>query len=100
MQVMTHALFEPVIGTSFRLQLGATVVELELARADKLTAHPGCGGKMPQRQPFSLMFHGPRQFMLPQQVYILEHVTLGQLEIFLVPIGPDNVGQRYEAVFN
>jgi hypothetical protein len=97
---LTQALFEPLVGTSFRLRLGAKVLELELVQADKLTAYPGRGGKMPKRDPFSLVFRGAREFVLPQQIYTLEQETLGHLEIFLVPIGPDDVGQRYEAVFN
>lgn len=97
---LTQALFEPLIGTPFCLRIGAKVLELELVQADKLTAYPGRGGKMPKREPFSLVFRGPREIMLPQQIYALEQETLGRVEIFLVPIGPDDVGQRYEAVFN
>jgi hypothetical protein len=97
---LTQALFEPLIGTFFRLQAGARVLDLELVQADKLTAYAGRGGKMPKREPFSLVFRGPREFMLPQNLYALEQETLGHVEIFLVPIGPDDVGQRYEAVFN
>jgi hypothetical protein len=97
---LTQALFEPLIGTSFRLRVGEKVLELALVQAVKLTAYPGRDGKMPKRQPFSLVFRGPREFMLPQQIYALEQDTLGPVEIFLVPIGPDDIGQRYEAVFN
>lgn len=97
---LTQALFEPLIGTSFRLQAGAKVLELALIQADKLPVHAGRGGKMPKREPFSLVFRGPREFVLPQQMYALEQDTLGRVEIFLVPIGPDEVGQCYEAVFN
>jgi len=39
--------------------------------------------------------------MLPQATYTLEHTELGELDIFLVPVGPDGGGrQQYEAVFN
>jgi hypothetical protein len=36
---------------------------------------------------------------LPQRIYRVEHGELGAMEIFLVPIGPDEVAHRYEAVF-
>ena len=49
------------------------------------------------REPFSLVFHGDAQ--LPQQTHSLEHEKLGELDIFLVPLGPDAEGMRYEAVF-
>ena len=38
--------------------------------------------------------------LLDQDVTPLEHATLSTLEIFLVPIGPDSKGQRYQAIFN
>ena len=37
---------------------------------------------------------------MPQQIVPLEHAALGKLEIFLVPVGLDPEGYRYEAVFN
>ncbi len=51
------------------------------------------------RAPFSLVFRGPRAPLLPQRIYRLEHDAIGTFEIFLVPIGPDQEGMRYEAVF-
>ena len=35
----------------------------------------------------------------PQRIYRLRHDRLGAFEVFLVPIGPDAVGMRFEAVF-
>jgi hypothetical protein len=35
-----------------------------------------------------------------QQIYQVEHPTLGSFELFLVPVGPDEQGMCYEAVFN
>ena len=51
------------------------------------------------RQAFSLIFRGPLEPALPQQIWPMEHDILGKLDIFLVPIGPDKKGMRYEAVF-
>lgn len=51
------------------------------------------------RAPFSLLFRGPPEPILPQAIYALEHATLGVSEIFLVPLAPDADGTRYEAVF-
>jgi hypothetical protein len=50
-------------------------------------------------RPFSLVFRGPLAPVAVQRIYPLEHATLGLFEIFLVPIGPDERGLRYEAVF-
>jgi uncharacterized protein DUF6916 len=98
---LTQAVFEPLIGKIFRLQASAEkVLEVALVQADKLPPYAGRGAKALKREPFSLVFRGPKEFVLPQQLYALEQETLGRVEIFLVPIGPDEIGQRYEAVFN
>jgi hypothetical protein len=98
---LTHATFEPLVGKRFRLHIGAEkTVEVELIQALELPMHPARDGQAPARQPFSLVFRGPRDFVLPQRIYAIGQETLGPVEIFLVPIGPDEMGQRYEAVFN
>ncbi len=51
------------------------------------------------RVPFSIVFLGPREPILPQRIYPLTHAELGTREIFLVPISQDEDGTRYEAVF-
>ena len=60
------------------------------------TTHPRPVG---MREPFTLLFRGPRERVLLQGVYRLEHAELGPLDIFLVPIEPDANGPRYEAIF-
>lgn len=98
LQDLTAATFETLVGTKFRIALGdGGVLELVLSQVERHEAHPG-----PRTQPFSALFHSPAEAkrFLPQQTYLLEHETLGKLEIFLVPLGPDPQGMRYEAVFN
>lgn len=51
------------------------------------------------RKPFSLIFQGPVAVILPQRIYRIVHPTHGALDIFLVPIGPDKSGMRYQAIF-
>jgi hypothetical protein len=96
LQDLTPASFEEYLGTPFRVRAGQErsldLVLYEIARHEK---HPG-----PRKEPFSAFFRGPREVILPQAIYPLEHERLGALEIFLVPIGPDGQGMRYEAVFN
>jgi hypothetical protein len=45
-----------------------------------------------------LTFRGPREPLLRQRMYPLHHPSLGKLELFLVPIGPDASGQRYQTI--
>jgi hypothetical protein len=92
---MTLETFAPYLNQIFRLSLRAGDLDLELIRADALDGDAEGG-----REPFSLVFRGPGEPTLAQQIYPLDHEALGRFEIFLVPIGPDEQGRCYEAVFN
>jgi hypothetical protein len=79
----------------------STSLPMALIEVAPLPDHaPGKGASQPSRAPFSLVFRGPKEPVLPQRIYRFEHEHLGDLEIFIVPIGPDDEGMRYEAVFN
>lgn len=53
-----------------------------------------------EHQNFSLIFRGPLQPFLSQGIRLLRHPHFGMSEIFLVPVGKDQTGYIYEAVFN
>ncbi len=53
-----------------------------------------------RQEAFSLMFRGPLDRFMPQGIHQLRNEKLGELQIFLVPIGRDQGGYEYEAVFN
>jgi hypothetical protein len=53
-----------------------------------------------QLEQFSLIFTGIASPWLPQGLYKLVHPQSGAWELFLVPIGPDDRGMRYEAAFS
>ena len=90
--------FQNLVGEGFRLVVpGEAELELRLSEVTPLsaaTSPPGSG-----RAPFSLLFHGPLTPWVHQATHRLEHAGLGPLELFLVPLGPDAAGMRYEAVF-
>jgi hypothetical protein len=95
LETFTHATFAERVGESFRIHPeGAPPLELRLMEATELGG--GGGGR---RTPFSILFRGPMRPVLPQRIYRLEHEAMGSFELFLVPIGPDGEGMRYEAVF-
>ena len=52
------------------------------------------------RPPFSLIFLGKDPRVLPQRIYRLEHDGLGEVAVFLVPIGKNAEGVSYQATFN
>ena len=49
---------------------------------------------------FSLIFHGPSEQFLPQAIYNFRHSKIGEFEMFIVPVGRDQDGFQYQAVFN
>jgi hypothetical protein len=96
---LTHATWEQHVGSQFALHHGENAVEnVTLLEISKLstgrTARPGA------REPFAIVLRaGRREFYLPQCAYSVSHPAIGKMEIFLVPIGPDEVGMRFEAIF-
>ena len=67
-------------------------LELELAEVVDHRSAPG-------QEQFSALFRAPLNAPLVQGIYQLEHAQFGTFGIFLVPVGRDERGVRYEAVF-
>ena len=70
------------------------MIPLKLVQISSL----GNSGAM-RGEAYSLEFLGPRLPILPQRIYGLRNENMGELEIFLVPIGANQEGVRYEAIF-
>lgn len=85
------------MGEVFPLARGDGSIELTLLAADALGARGDGPGR---RAPFSLVFRGPPAPILAQQIHRLAHPAVGVLALFLVPIGRDAAGVRYESVFS
>jgi hypothetical protein len=89
----TVGTFSGHLGNSFRVHPDeSSTLDLELVSATELNEG--------SERPFSIVFCGPTDVPLPQRIYRMEHEQIGAFEIFLVPIGPDEVGLLYEAIFN
>ena len=88
--------FRPHEGSTFVLH-AAPEHRFELA----LTAVRALGaGGHGSREPFALDFRGPPGApVLAQQTYRLVHDELGELDVFLVPVGVTPEGADYEAIF-
>ncbi len=95
LDLLTIAAFAPCLGEVFQARADGLALDLTLIEVKALRSRTG-----QPREPFTLLFRGPLAPLLPQRIHSLHHDALGALEIFLVPIGPDETGQRYEAVFN
>lgn len=74
---------------------GGPDLPVELIEATALGEPARAGGRIP----FSIVFRGRPDVVLPQRIHRLEHHELGAFDLFLVPIGPDEAGMRFEAIF-
>lgn len=81
------------VNTKFHLLEFSPILEIVLTEITecKTTA---------RQEYFSLLFLGADEFPLPQQTYEMKHEQLGAGALFLVPVGRDSEGMRYEAAFN
>ena len=96
LQDLSHSSFEENLNTPFRIHFGGdSPLEAILVQVRLHEPHGG-----PRKQPYSVYFRAPRQPILPQAIYRVEHDRLGTMDVFLVPIGPEGEGMGYEAVFN
>lgn len=94
MSVPTRQQLVESVGSVFeaRTPEGATVA-LELTAVTTGRASAGF-------EQFSAHFRGPLERPLPQMTYSMEHARLGQLDLFIVPVGSEEAGLIYEAVFS
>jgi hypothetical protein len=95
---MSEEAFRENLNTKFRVLMDAPrPIELELV---EVTSYHAGAQEQSGMERFSLIFYGPGDIYMPQYNYPLEHERMGALKIFIVPIGRDERGFRYEAVFN
>jgi hypothetical protein len=91
------AMFAPHVSETFWVEVGdAERFPILLIEATALPARPGVG----RDDPFHLKFRSTGPNMLVQQIHRMSTAALGELDIFLVPIGQDAEGVTYEAIFN
>lgn len=94
---LTYDVFKGRAGETFHdIEAG---IAFELVAVDDLTE---VARNVPQdaRAPFSLVFRAPAEPVLPQSIRPLRHDELGDLAVFLVPVGLEPDGLRYQAVFS
>lgn len=101
LQELTLNDFAPHLGSKFKLPLDSgQYLDIELVEATPLNMGGARPAQLSQRGAFSISFLAPKEAELPQQIYRLEHEVMGELEIFLVPIGRAANGLKCEAIFN
>lgn len=86
--------FYKQLNTKFRAEINAEqTVEMELTDVSELR-------QQTRYEAFSLVFIAPNDFPPEQMLYKMQHDTLGEMELMLVPFDRDEKGLHFEALFN
>lgn len=97
---LTHDHFAPLVGQDMEVDAGPHgTMTMRLLEATAGTQPGGPGPEGQQRLQFSLVLLGPGEQVLPQGTYAVTHEAVGEQHLFLVPLGRDDAGVRYEAAF-
>jgi hypothetical protein len=101
LEQLVFASFSGLLNSKFRVVIDAqNSVEVELVEiTPPQTGQGGAGGRQTFEN-FSLIFLGPLNPVLPQKIYWFESAQLGRFEMFIVPVGQDQSGTRYQAIFS
>lgn len=94
---LTEKEFSQHLNTKFRVTLDDTSVDLELV---EVKSYKSKQKEQEGMERFSAYFQGPAEPDLPQQLYTFHNDQMGEFDIFIVPVGKNDAGFRYEAVFN
>jgi hypothetical protein len=92
---ITHETFKSIIGESLDLRAGEVAFQAQVEEVSLLRPNPESG-----QQPFSVLLQAQDMANHGQQIYLVRHEALGELSLFLVPVGPGTAGMRYEIIFN
>ena len=94
----TEADYAKHVNTNFRVELESPrPIEVKLIAVTPRASEPNEEAGMER---FSVVFAGPTDVFLPQNMYRMTHPEMGEFEIFLVPLGREGEVFRYEAVYN
>ena len=86
--------FSEHVNSAFQMRLGeGSAVDFCLVGVDDIVSNA-------VQENYALTFLAPLDTQPAQGIYRLDHETLGELEIFLVPVKKDESGLYLEAVFN
>jgi len=96
--VITKQTFENIDNKIFEISFNPEqVVTCELIEVSSINTQTI---EQDQKEAFSLVFQTSGDTIFEQNTYMVKNSELDETPLFLVPIGADEKGVRYEAVFN
>ncbi|WP_052161844.1 hypothetical protein [Hoeflea sp. BAL378] len=90
---LTAAHFEPLRDQAFTLTSVEPPLSLRLIEVQRTGKGERAGGA------FSLLWQSGDGAVLPQGIYAISNDALGEIELFIVPVGRADGGIQYQAVF-
>jgi hypothetical protein len=90
--------FEAVLNEPF--QVRSEGGEAILATFVLVEASPSKYQRPGAPEAFSLIFQGPADVAFHQSIYRLSNASMGELSIFIVPVGANAERREYQAIYN
>ncbi len=90
---LTHDRFQALIDQQVNLCIGDVELPATVVEVSARNRHGDA-----ERDPFSVILVTDSGENHGQQIYTLKHDKLGELDLFLVPLGPKGDGMSYEAI--
>ena len=89
--------FDTLLNTAFTISISDKVqLDAELIEVTKLNNYSPL-----ERDPFSVVFRTDQKNEYYEQgIFTIVHPEKGDLQLFLSPLGFDDIGMKYEAVFS
>lgn len=94
---ITHEIFTPHLNGKFRIHREGDPLEVELVEVELCDERFRVEGL---RWPFTLIFRGPRDQLIPEGSYRVENDAAGSFDLYLIPIVTVGDRQEYQVVFN
>jgi hypothetical protein len=97
LQLLTASDFKSQVSKDFFIHFSSEVITT--AQLEKVVDLPPY--KNLERKPFSILLQTTQKhYHYQQAIYTIEQSALGTMQIFLVPVGCNEKGVQYEAVFS
>jgi hypothetical protein len=95
-RTLSRRRFEGALETPFEIRACEANAGSFSARLVEVKARPA----PPGREQFSVLFVGPAEPVWPQGTYRFTHPALGEVDLFMVPVGRGSQGIEYEVCFS
>ena len=94
--LLRRSAFTPLLGSTFRMSDTHSTIPVVLAEIGDVPVVTAPGDE----NRFSLLFTAPAGPKRPQGTYRMQHPRLGEVSLFVVPVGRGATSPQYQAIIN